>query len=268
MAPAVAAERLVTLAPHLAELVCEAGACEALVGVAEYTDHPPQAAARPRIGNAHSVNLERLMGLRPDRVLAWEGGTSPETIQRVRDLGFRVDVIAIRQLDDIGTALTRIGEALGTTATATPAAAAFRARLQALRAQYRDRARLRAFFQIETAPAYTVSRRSPIHEALAVCGADNVFADLPFLAGAVTAEAVIAARPDVVVTTTDDNAAAVEAYWARFPQVPAARHRVVVRADALTRQSSAVLDGIAELCEGLDRERAVLARAAPTRAAR
>lgn len=254
--PVGAAERVVTLAPHLAELVCAVGACERLVGVAEYSNAPAQVAGLPKVGNAYAANFEAVLALRPDWVLLWDGGTPPEIAQRLRELGLRVDGIAIRSLDDIGLALMHVGRGLGSPQPAAEAAGAYRARLEALRARYRDRPRLRAFFQIETAPAYTINRRSPIHEAMALCGADNVFADLPALAGAISTEAVIAARPEVVVTTSDENAAAIAAYWVRFPQLDAAQYRVVVRADALTRQSPAVLEGIAELCEGLDRVRA------------
>lgn len=254
--PAAAAERVVTLAPHLAELVCEAGGCERLVGVAAYTDTPPAAAAKPQVGNAFAVSLENLLALRPDWILAWDGGTPPATIGRLRDLGLQVDVIAIRGLDDIGRALQRIGAGIGTQMQAEAAARDYRARLAALRERYRDRPRLRVFYQIETAPAYTINRRSPISEALALCGADNVFADLPMIAGTVGAEAVMAARPQVVVYTTQEDAEAMRQYWRRFPQIPAARQQVVVDANLLTRQSPRVLEGVAELCEGLDRVRA------------
>ena len=223
------------------------------MGVAEYTRVPPEAASKPKIGSAFSVSFETVLSLRPDWVLAWDGGTPMATIERLRELGLPVETLAVRGLDDIGGALERVGAGLGMEAEAATAAAAYRARLAVLRTQYRGRPRLRGFFQIETAPAYTVSRRSPIHEAMNLCGADNVFADLPMLSGAVSAEAVIAARPEVVVTTTDENPAALDAYWARFSELRASRYRVAVSADTLTRQSPAVLDGVAELCVGLDR---------------
>ncbi len=253
------AERVVTLAPHLAELVCAVGGCARLVGVAEYTRVPPEAASKPKIGSAFSVSFESVLSLRPDWVLAWDGGTPIATIARLRELGLPVDTLAVRRLDDIGGALEQVGAGLGMENEAAAAAAIYRARLAALRAQYRGRSRIRAFFQIETAPAYTVSRLSPIHEAMDLCGADNVFADLPMLSGAVSAESVIAVRPGVVVTTSDESPAALDAYWARFPGLPASRYRVVVSADTLTRQSPAVLDGIADLCAGLDRVRKQMA---------
>ncbi len=258
-APGVAAERVVTLAPHLAELVCEAGGCQRLVGVVAYTDTPPAAAAKPQVGNAFAVNLENLLALQPDWVLAWDGGTPPATIERLRDLGLPVDVITIRGLDDIGSALLRIGAGIGTQAQAKAAARDYDARLAALRERYRERPRLRVFYQIETAPAYTINRRSPISEALALCGADNVFAGLSAIAGVVGAEAVMAAKPEVVVYTKQEDAGAMRQYWRRFPQIPAARQQVVVDANLLTRQSPRVLEGVSELCEGLDRVRAAQA---------
>ncbi len=252
--PATAAPRIITLAPHLAELVCAAGACAQLVGVADFTDEP-RTATLPRIGNAHAVNTERVLALRPDWVLFWDGGMSPDIARRLISMGLRVDRLAVRGLDDIPVAIERIGRQAGTTGVAQAAARAYRQRLAALRRQYADRPLLRVFYQIETAPAYTINRHSPIHEALALCGGRNLFADLPVIAGAVNDEAVIAARPEVVVTTDFEDVAALDVYWARFPNLPAAQHRVVVSANAITRQSPRVLDGVEQLCRGLDRVR-------------
>lgn len=249
-----ASTRVVTLAPHLAELVCAAGGCDRLVGVADFTD-VAQAAHVPRVGNAYAANAEAVLALRPDWVLVWDGGTPSATVQRLTTLQLPVEQIAVHGLDDIPRALEHIGERLGTRTAARAAAQAYRERLRALRAQYAQRAPLRVFYQIETAPAFTINRRSPIHEALSLCGATNVFADLPAIASAVNDEAVIAAHPDVVVTTDFEDRAALDAYWGRFPQLPAARHRVVVSADVMTRSSPRVLDGVQQLCEGLDRVR-------------
>ncbi|MEQ1440672.1 helical backbone metal receptor [Fontimonas sp. SYSU GA230001] len=254
-----AAERIVTLAPHLAELVCAVGRCAQLVGVAAYTDAPPSAAARPQIGDAFNVNLEAVLQLHPDLVLAWDGGTPAAHLPRLRALGLRVETIAVRGLEDIGAALRATGRLTGADAGAEDAAQRYEARLAALRERYRDRPRLRAFYQTETDPAYSINRRSPIHEALQLCGADNVFADLPTVAAVVGSESVLAARPDVVVYSRQEDAGAIARYWARLPGLrPAdARYRVVVDGNSLTRQSPRVLDGIEELCEGLDRVRAL-----------
>lgn len=251
-----AGTRTVSLAPHLAELACAAGACDQLVGVVEYTDFPPRAAALPQVGNAWAVNFEALLALHPQRVLLWDGGTPAATAERLRALGLTLVPVKVERLDDIGRALEELGAALGTPGPARQAAIDYRARLAALRARYRGRPPLRAFYQIETSPAYSISRRSPIHEALELCGATNVFADLPAIAAPVNIEAVLAARPEVVVHTSDEDEAAIARYWQRFAGLPAARQRVVVDAALLTRQSPRVLEGIAQLCERLDAVRA------------
>ncbi len=263
-AEAAAAERIVTLAPHLAELVCAVGRCAQLAGVVAHTDAPPQAAARPAIGDAFNVNIEALLQLRPDLILAWDGGTPPATVARLRSLGLRVEPLAVTDLDGIGAALEQVGRLTGADLQGRAAADEYRQRLAALRAAYAGRLRLRAFYQIGVDPPFSISRRSPIHQALDLCGADNVFADLPGLAAAVGAEALIVARPQVVVHAAQEDAAALRRYWSRLP-APALgdpRHRVVIDANTLTRQSPRVLDGVAELCAGLDRVRAALSSGA------
>ena len=256
-----AAERIVALAPHLAELSCAVGACDELVAVSEYTDAPAQAAALPKVGSALSVNLEAVLALRPTRVLAWGGGTPPATIERLRSLGLRVDVLTIADLDAVGPALQRLGEALGHAALARAAARDYARRLAALRREYAGRPRLRVFYQLETGPVYTVNRTSPITAALDLCGADNVFAALPTISAVVSDEAVLAADADAVVHASDEDKRGLQAYWRKLHVARAAdpRRRVAIDANALTRQSPRVLDGIAALCRGLDRVRACTA---------
>lgn len=253
---AVAAERVVTLAPHLAELVCAVGACERLVGVVAHTD---EAGARevPRIGDAFSLNPEAVLALRPDLVLAWRGGTSPQLVERLQALKIPVRWVAVNTLDDVGAALLDVGGLLSREDAACAAEARYRGRLLQLRERYAGRPALRVFYQIEVQPMFTVNRQSPISEAIELCGGVNAFADMPMLSAPVSTEAVLAARPDVIVHGRQDMAAAIRAYWARWPQLRAVRERQLyaIDADLLTRQSPRLLDGVAELCETLETAR-------------
>lgn len=254
---AAGGERIVTLAPNLAELVCAVKACRQLVGVSAYTDAPAEAAKLPQVGSAFSVNLEAVLALQPTRVLAWGGGTPAATISRLRELGLSVEVVSIGDLDDIAGALESLGADLGHATDGEAAADDYRLRLAALRARYQDRPRLRVFYQIESAPAYTVNGDSPITAALDLCGADNVFSSLPALSSVVSPEAVLAVDPDAVVYAQDEDRRGMAAYWQKLASARAAdaSRQVAVDANTLTRQSPRVLDGIAQLCEGLDRVR-------------
>lgn len=254
---ASASERVVALGPHLAELVCATGGCGQLVGVIAYSDFPEAVRRLPVVGDASQVNLEVLLSLRPSLVLAWDGGTSPTTVARLRRLGLRVEPVRVESLEEVATALERIGVLTGHLAEAGAAASEYRQRLLRLRQRYQSAAPLRVFYQIETAPPYTVNRASPISQAITLCGGVNIFAGLPTLAAPVSDEAVLAAQPQVVIHGERD-AAEIRAYWARLPQAPVQARRQIyaVNADLLTRAGPRLVDGTEQLCAALDRARA------------
>jgi len=247
---ATAAERIVTLAPHLAELVCAAGACDELVGVSARSDYPVEVQKKPQIGDASALNLEAILALKPTLILAWDGGTPVDRSARLRQLGLRVENVATRHLDDIASALIEIGRWTGHTDTAERAAATFRADLNALRREHQDDQRLRVVFQIETAPAYTINRDSPISEMITLCGGDNVFADLPKLAQPVGAEAMLARQPDVVLYGDDESPEAIARYWQRLPGRNPPRLQSVP-ADTIARAIPRALDGARAICAAL-----------------
>lgn len=254
---AQASQRVVTLAPNLAELVCAAGACEQLVGVVSYSDFPAQVAKLPHVGDAYALNLEQIIALRPDLVLSWPGGTSPQTVARLRSLGLHVVPIAAPGLDGVADALEKLGALLDTAPVANQAAADYRRHLQGLRERYRNATKLRVMYQVETSPAFTVSRRSTISDVITLCGGINVFADLPQIAAPINKESVIAANPDVVIFGRKDDDHAVRQYWHSVSQAPAEKNHnlYAVDDDLLARATPRLLDGAEEVCAALDQAR-------------
>src|SRR5688572_5161853 len=95
------ARRIVTLAPHLTELVYTAGAGDRLVGAEAYSDYPEAAKRLPRVGDAFQVDYERLLALKPDLVLVWATGTPEPVIEQLQRMRLRVERIAISNLDAI-----------------------------------------------------------------------------------------------------------------------------------------------------------------------
>lgn len=250
-------QRIVTLAPHLAELVCAVGACDQLVGVASHSNFPESVAELPRVGDAHSVNSETVLSLRPDLVLAWKSGTPERMIEQLRQLGLRVELVATRSLDDIGLNLLRVGALLGHEDQACEAESRFREQLEALRARYADRQPIRVMYQLEPEPVYTVNATSPISDAIRLCGARNVFADYGVIAGPVSREAVIARNPDAIVFGAQDDVAGIRSGWKRFPALRANRsdNLIAVDADTLARATPRIIEGARELCEALEAAR-------------
>lgn len=253
----VQAARVVTLAPHLAELVCAAGACAQLVGVVAHSDHPPEVRTRTEVGDAHVVNLEAVLALQPDLVLSWDGGTPVATVARLRGLGLRVEPVRVRTLADVGLALLRVGALLGTEDAACAEEQRYREAIEALRARYANAPPIAAMYQMDPDVVFTVNRDSPISEAMALCGARNVFASMRPLAGPVGREAVLAADPDVILFGRQDDIAGIRRGWQRFDGLRAVRagNLVAVDADTLARATPRMAEGTARLCEALDAAR-------------
>lgn len=246
------AQRIVAIAPHLVELLFAAGAGDRVIAVSEHSDHPEAARRLPRIGDAVLLDLERVVALKPDLVVVWGNGSSPQQVRRLRAAGLPVFASEGRGLAHIAATLRLFGRLAGTEAAAEARAAAFEQRLQALRATYAGRRPIRVFHQIWHAPLMTVNGRHPVSEALALCGAVNVFAGLAPLVPQVDAEAVIAARPEAIVTGR--AAAASSDGLDRWRALPSMRGTALISVDPdlLHRATDRMAEGAQELCIKLD----------------
>ena len=249
------ARRIVTLAPHLAELVHAAGAGDRLVGTVAWSNFPPAVAALPQVGDAFRVDLEALAVLHPDLVLAWQGGNPDHLVEQLAGRGYRVVALAPERLDDIGVQLETIGRLAGTEAVATAAAAAFREGLAALRRAQAGKTPVRVFYQVSWRPLYTIGGRQLISEVIDVCGGRNIFADLGELAPAVSLEAVIERDPEVILSADLQRAELEE--WRRWTGITAVRggHLYSVDGDLVVRASPRILAGAREVCARLDEAR-------------
>ena len=239
-----AAERVVTLAPHLAELVAEAGALDQLVGVSRFTDHPPAAAKLPKIGDGFAIRHEHVLALRPSLVLAWADGTPADAIRQLERLGLRVEAVRVQTLDDVPVAVRSLGALLGTRGTSDAAAAALTQRIAALRGA--DGPPPTVYYQVSASPIYTLNGQSIVSDAIRRCGGRNVFADLPTIAPLLGRESVVMARPDVILYSTPGG----DAIWRGFDVILAvATGRVhKINPDLLARPGPRFVDGAEQLC--------------------
>ena len=255
------ARRIVTLAPHAAELVHAAGAGERIVGVVKGTDYPPAAAALPIVGDAAALDLERIVALAPDLIVTWPW-TTPAQVAWLRERGITVFEADPHAIDGIATDVERIGALAGTPTFAAAAARALRSRIAEASSRGNAGAPLRVFYQVSDLPLYTLGGRHLVSQAIAHCGGANVFGDLSIPAPQVSVEAVLAAGPQVIVAGTDfaRRPAWLDA-WSRWPALPAVRYGnlFVVDANLLHRPGPRFVDGVVQLCHALDDARRAIA---------
>ncbi len=248
--------RIVTLSPHLAELVFAVGSGHQLIGISAYTDYPAAAANLPVVGDAFNIDQERLTLLEPDLLLAWDTGTPAHVIDELHNRGHVVEVITTTSLSDIGAALQRIGELTGRESDAAAAADHFSAGLEEIVMQSKGAASIDVFYQVDVRPLYTINSTHFVSELIELCGGRNIFGDLDGLAPLISVEAVLERSPEVILASTDTGQSAFEE-WERWPDLPANRfgNRYLMPANDIGRPTPRLLTGVRAVCEALQKSR-------------
>jgi len=165
----------------------------------------------------------------------------------------------VQRLADLPGSLRRLGELAGSAPAAGRAARELEARLATLERTYGARAqtaRPSVLLQVWNRPIYTVGGKHLMSDALAVCGARNVFAELPEAGPVVDIEAVIARDPDIIIAAASrGEGAAWLADWKRFGSLKAVRNGRLVAFEnqGLSRLGPSVLDATDELCRTIAR---------------
>jgi iron complex transport system substrate-binding protein len=269
---AAPAQRVITLAPSLTEIVYAVGGGARLVGTVTYSDYPVAAQALPRVGDNKRLDLERIAQLKPDLILAWYHGSSQKELERLSALGIPMFYVEPQTLEQVPTALERIGALLGTDAAARRAADSFRNGLADLRTRHRRAAPVRVFYQVWPQPLMTVNGQQIISNVIDLCGGRNIYADQPLTVPQLSTESVVAADPDVIIAARVDHDSASGAKdgrqdaalssWLRFTSMRAVRTRQIwtVPGDAISRAGPRLLDGAIAMCTAIDAARQVSAK--------
>lgn len=249
------ARRIVSLAPHITENLFSAGAGAAVVGVVDHSDFPEAARKLPRVGQSSRLDLEALLALKPDLVIAWKSGTSPAQLEKLNALGLPVYVSQTGKMEDIARDIERYGQLAGTSPVAHEVASHFRQRLARLRERYSGKPPVRVFYQIWHRPIITVGAPQIISDAIRLCGGQNVFGQLPVMAPTVSQEAVLAARPEAIVASGfGDNRPEWLEDWKKWPRLPAVQRDALfyINPDLIQRHTLRLLDGSEQLCRQLE----------------
>ena len=252
------AQRLIALSPHLVELIYELGAQEQLVGVSEGADFPEGAKSLYRVGNYAGINIEAVLSLKPDWVLAWKGGNPQADLDKLTSLGIRVYYSAPQTLDDVALELERLGRLVGTPTKGLRLAADYRAQLNKIRQTYRSKTKISVFYELWPAPLTTIANRAWPQQQLELCGATNPFSTFSGDYPQVNLEQVLMANPQAIIQTASKGQSSADALeWRKWSHLTAVKnqHVFVLDADTLHRMTSRSLVAITQLCQTLDKVR-------------
>ena len=248
------AGRIITLAPNLAELVFAAGAGDKLAAVVEYSNYPAPVREIPRVGDAFRIDLERIIEIAPDLVIAWRSGNPQTALQKLEQLGITVWQIEITRPEEIAKAVKNISIAAGTGNYGALAARQLQEKLERLKLGNANKTTVEYFYQIAARPLYTINGQHIISRSLEVCGGQNVFSDLPALAPQISRESVILANPQAMIAPEAPGDELALGVWLDWPQLQAVQNRTMLYlpADEISQATPRLLDSIELACKLMD----------------
>jgi iron complex transport system substrate-binding protein len=261
-------QRIITLAPHLTELVDAAGGTERLVSVSAFSNFPESVKQLPITSDARSIDLEKMKSLRPDLIIYWRGGTSESQIQSIKKT-FNKDVQFIsvqpKKLSDIATDIETIGKALGAEPVAKKNADALRLKIAALSTKQRNskqknnsERKVRVFYQVWAQPLMTLNQDHIIGDIIQLCGGEQLFASEKVLVPTVSREAVIKANPEIIFTAVDSSKMKTDwSMWSSFPQLAATKNKAFIDLDGdiISRPSPRIMQGAEKICAEINKVR-------------
>lgn len=250
------AERVISLAPSITELLFSAGAGHAIVGAVDFSDYPAAAVTIPRVGSYANFDYEAIVKLKPDLIIGWQSGNPAEKIAHLERLGLRVFLIEPRRLDDLIHSVRTFARVAGNEGQAQASIEAFKQIIAPWQNHPKRAAPVRVFYQIWHQPLMTLNKQHLFNELLETCGGQNVFADLAPLAPKIDIEAVLKTNPDVIIASGMDTARPQWLdQWQQWPQLTAVKngHLFFIPPDLLQRQSLRAAEGIQQLCLAIEK---------------
>lgn len=256
------AQRIISLAPHITEVLFSAGAGERIVGTVAFSDYPEAARQIPQVGSYDRVNFEQILVLRPDVIIGWYSGNPPDILEKLQALNVPVYLSEPKDLHAIAHNIRQMGRLAGTEGAADAAADAFEQQWTALKQANANKPSIRLFYQVWDEPLYTLGHGHFSRALFELCGARNIFDDLADPSPVVTVEAVLTRNPQVMLSGGHHGERSFDDWrrqWTAWQSIDAVKHRqmYLVNQDIYVRSSPRALQGAADLCRLLDQARAI-----------
>ncbi len=242
----IAAPRVITLSPANTELAFAAGITP--VAVSSFSDFPAQAAGIEQVATWQGMNLERIIALRPDLVLAWRGGNAERQVNQLTSLGIKVMWIDAVSVEQVAQALRDLAPYSPTPKKAEQAAQQMLNDYAALKEKYATQAKKRVFLQFGSQPLFTTGKGSIQNQVLEVCGGENIFAASRVPWPQVSREQVLARQPQaIVVVGNAGEIPKIERFWQRQLKIPV----IALHGDWFERAGPRIILAAKQLCAAL-----------------
>jgi iron complex transport system substrate-binding protein len=261
-------KRIISTSPSITEMLYALGLGDRVVGVTTYCHYPPEATKKTKIGNYLAPNLEVIVGLRPDLVIAETTGVRrPERLSSLKLNVLEVDDLMLAGIYD---SIRKIGKAAGVPDRADALNTSIRSSLEGIRKKVSNFPKRRIVFVVGRTPGrvedlIAAGGNTHLNELIEIAGGQNIFRDSAASYAKIGTEDMLARNPEVVVDmgemsqtegVTEAQKRAVVALWNRYPTLAAVRERRVfaVASDIYVVPGPRVVDAAREFARMLHPE--------------
>lgn len=241
-----AAPRVVSLSPANTELAFAAGITP--VGVSSHSDYPPQAQNIEQVATWQGMNLERIIALKPDLVLAWRGGNTERQVNQLKQFGITVMWVDAITIEQVAETLNKLAAWSPHPKQAKEAAQQLLSQYQALKSRYANQAKKRVFMQFGAQPLFTSGKGSIQNQVVELCGGENIFANSRVPWPQVSREQVLARKPQaIIVAGSARDIPQTEQYWHNLLNASI----ISLHSDWFERASPRIILAAQQLCSAL-----------------
>jgi len=245
-------KRILSLAPDITETLFALGLSHEIVGVTRFSDFPPAAKEKPKVGPYTDINIEAVINLEPDLILGTGSGNLRGQIRQLERLGFPVYVVYPRNFDGIMTTIRRIGKIVGRESEGEAIFREMRQRVEEVSRRVAGRDKPKVFLQIGRDPIFTVSKGSFAHDLISIAGGDNIAKDARIPYPSFTLEEVILKAPEVLIISSmyvDRNHSQWLEEWKKWRVLPAVKNNrlYTIDSDLVDRPSPRIVEGLEQM---------------------
>jgi len=251
-------EKVISLAPSNTEILYAIGLEDRLVGVTEYCDYPEEAKQKPKIGGYSTVDIEKVVEMEPDLVLA-ANIHKDEVIPRLEELGLTVFTLDPATVKEVIEAINLIGEITGKGEEASQLTLEMEGRMRAITdktATLPEEAKPRVLYIVWHDPLMTIGPETRINELIERAGGISISRHLNEDYPKISLEAAIMANPQVIIAGSGHGSGQdVPIHFAltepRLAKVEARLHNRVyeIDSDLTSRPGPRIVEGLERLVE-------------------
>jgi len=246
------AKRIISLAPSITEILFDLGLNEEIAGVTDFCDYPEAVLSKPRIGGFVNPNIEKIVSLKPDLIIATRDGNRMETVHRIEDLGFSAYVIDPKGFDGVMKTIKNIGEVVGRGDESRRIIRNMMIKKEHIVTLTRSLPKPRVLFQVGEAPIITVGRETLANDLIRLAGGRSISENERMNYPLYSIEAILSKAPEIIILSSMERRkdySNLIKWWQNWNSIPAVKKNAihVVDSSLVDRPTHRIVEGLEAL---------------------